>query len=66
MIIASHYPFYNKKGMYFAKIFPKKSYIVGIEAEEKYPGGRKELGPIEMKKGCFTLLTPPVLTWAVN
>lgn len=52
--------------MYFAKIFPKKSYIVGIEAEEKYPGGRKELGPIEMKKGCFTLLTPPVPTWAVN
>lgn len=39
VIIASHYPFYNKKGMYFAKIFPKKSYIVGIEAEEKYPGG---------------------------
>ena len=39
IIITSHYPFYNKKGMYFAKVFPKKSYIIGIEAEEKYPGG---------------------------
>lgn len=39
VLIASHYPFYNKKGMYFAKIFPKRSYIVGIKAEEKYPGG---------------------------
>ncbi|NMA86946.1 MAG: FAD-dependent oxidoreductase [Tissierellia bacterium] len=39
VIIASHYPFYNKKGMYFSKIFPKKSCIIGIKAEEKYPGG---------------------------
>ncbi|MDR7857221.1 FAD-dependent oxidoreductase [Tissierella sp.] len=38
-IIASHYPFYNKHGMYFARIYPERSYIVGIKAKEKYPGG---------------------------
>ncbi|MCF6464996.1 FAD-dependent oxidoreductase [Clostridium sp. Cult2] len=39
VIIASQYPFYNKQGMYFSRIFPIRSYIVGIKAKEKYPGG---------------------------
>lgn len=39
VIIASQYPFYNKHGIYFARVFPKRSYIVGIKAKEKYPGG---------------------------
>lgn len=39
VIIASHYPFYNKHGMYFARIFPERSYIVAVKAKEKYPGG---------------------------
>ena len=39
VIIASHYPFYNKHGGYFTRLYPEKSYIVGIKAKEKYPGG---------------------------
>lgn len=39
VIIASQYPFYNKRGFYFARLFPKRSYIVAIKAKEKYPGG---------------------------
>lgn len=39
VIMASQYPFYNKHGMYFARLYPKRSYIVGIYAKEKYPGG---------------------------
>jgi len=39
VIIASQYPFYNKKGLYFSRLYPKRSYIVGIHAKEKYPGG---------------------------
>lgn len=39
IIIASQYPFYNKKGLYFSRLFPKRSYVVGIKAKEKYPGG---------------------------
>lgn len=39
VIIASHYPFYNKHGMYFARIYLERSYALAIKAKEKYPGG---------------------------
>lgn len=39
MIIASHYPYYNKHGMYFARIYVDRSYSIAIKAKEKYPGG---------------------------
>ena len=39
VIIASHYPFFNKAGLYFARISAERSYIVAVKAEEKYPGG---------------------------
>lgn len=39
VIIASQYPFYNKHGIYFTRLYPKRSYILGIYAREKYPGG---------------------------
>jgi len=39
VIIASHYPFYNKPGLYFTRIYPERSYVIAIRAKEKYPGG---------------------------
>jgi len=39
VIIASHYPCYNKPGLYFARIYPERSYVIAIKAREKYPGG---------------------------
>jgi glycine/D-amino acid oxidase-like deaminating enzyme/nitrite reductase/ring-hydroxylating ferredoxin subunit len=39
VIIASHYPFYNKHGMYFARLYTERSYSIAIKAKEKYPGG---------------------------
>ncbi|NLO97606.1 MAG: FAD-dependent oxidoreductase [Peptococcaceae bacterium] len=39
VIIASHYPFYNKSGFYFARIYPERTYIIAIKAKENYPGG---------------------------
>lgn len=39
VIIASHYPFYNKKGFYFSRIYVQRSYILGIKTKEKFPGG---------------------------
>lgn len=39
VIIASHYPFYNKHGMYYSRIYSERSYVVAIKAKEKYPGG---------------------------
>ncbi|NLP14120.1 MAG: FAD-dependent oxidoreductase [Clostridium sp.] len=39
IIIASHYPCYNKAGLYFTRIYPERSYVVAIKAKESYPGG---------------------------
>jgi glycine/D-amino acid oxidase-like deaminating enzyme/nitrite reductase/ring-hydroxylating ferredoxin subunit len=39
VIIASHYPCYNKHGLYFARIYPERSYVTAIKAKENYPGG---------------------------
>ncbi|MGI5901045.1 MAG: FAD-dependent oxidoreductase [Desulfitobacteriia bacterium] len=39
VIIASHYPFYNKSGLYFARLYTERSYALAIQAEEQYPGG---------------------------
>ncbi|MPM78905.1 Cytochrome b6-f complex iron-sulfur subunit [bioreactor metagenome] len=39
VILATHYPFLNKEGFYFARIYVERDYIVAIRAEEKYPGG---------------------------
>lgn len=39
VIIASHYPFYNKQGMYYARIYQLRSYVLAIKPKEKFPGG---------------------------
>ncbi len=39
VIMASHYPFYNKHGMYFARLYTERAYAIGFTAKEKYPGG---------------------------
>jgi glycine/D-amino acid oxidase-like deaminating enzyme/nitrite reductase/ring-hydroxylating ferredoxin subunit len=39
LIIATHYPCYNKPGLYFTRIYTERSYVVAIKANENYPGG---------------------------
>lgn len=39
LIIASHFPFYDGKGFYFARIYPERSYILGVRIKEKFPEG---------------------------
>ena len=39
VVIASHYPFFNKHGLYFARLYVERSYILAIQAKEQYPGG---------------------------
>jgi glycine/D-amino acid oxidase-like deaminating enzyme/nitrite reductase/ring-hydroxylating ferredoxin subunit len=39
IILASHYPFLNKEGFYFARLYVERDYAVAIRAKEKYPGG---------------------------
>lgn len=39
VIIASHYPFYDGKGMYFAKMYPSRSYLMAFKIEGTPPDG---------------------------
>jgi glycine/D-amino acid oxidase-like deaminating enzyme/nitrite reductase/ring-hydroxylating ferredoxin subunit len=39
VIVASHFPFYDAKGFYFARMEPERSYIVAVKTREEYPGG---------------------------
>jgi len=39
IIVASHYPFYNKAGLYFTRLYTEQSYVVAVKAKESYPGG---------------------------
>ncbi|MEH7417864.1 FAD-dependent oxidoreductase [Neobacillus drentensis] len=39
VIIASHFPFYDKPGLYFAKMYADRSYAIGIKTKQEYPGG---------------------------
>ncbi|MBS4539160.1 FAD-dependent oxidoreductase [Clostridium sp. D2Q-11] len=39
VIIASHYPMENLKGLYFSRIYTERAYIIGVLAEENFPEG---------------------------
>jgi glycine/D-amino acid oxidase-like deaminating enzyme/nitrite reductase/ring-hydroxylating ferredoxin subunit len=39
IIVASHFPCYDGLGMYFARIYTEKSYVVGVKLKEKFTEG---------------------------
>jgi len=39
VIIASHFPAYGSNGYYFARMYPERSYVLGVTIKEKFPGG---------------------------
>lgn len=39
VVIASHYPFYDGKGFYFARMYPVRSYLLGLKIEGDFPNG---------------------------
>ena len=39
VIVASHFPFNDEKGLYFARVHVSRSYVLGIRTEQEYPGG---------------------------
>ncbi|RLL48258.1 FAD-dependent oxidoreductase [Oceanobacillus piezotolerans] len=39
IIAASHFPFYDKESFYFTRMYPERSYIIAMKAEDEYPGG---------------------------
>lgn len=39
VILASHYPCYDGRGLYFTRLYPERSYALAVKIKEKYPGG---------------------------
>ncbi|WP_071396170.1 FAD-dependent oxidoreductase [Bacillus tuaregi] len=39
VIIASHFPFFDKEGLYFTKMYPERSYVIAVKAGKEFPGG---------------------------
>lgn len=39
VVIASHFPCYDGLGLYFARMYAEKSYVLGVKIKEKFPEG---------------------------
>lgn len=39
VVLATHYPFYDAPGFYFARMEPSRSYALGVRLEEPFPEG---------------------------
>ncbi|MEC0304013.1 FAD-dependent oxidoreductase [Terribacillus saccharophilus] len=39
VVVASHFPFYDGKGFYFARLYQDRSYVVAAKPKTSYPGG---------------------------
>lgn len=39
LIISTHFPFYGGHGFYFARMYPERSYALGVRVKETFPGG---------------------------
>lgn len=39
LVIASHFPFHDGLGLYFARMYPDRSYILGVKTHDKLPDG---------------------------
>ncbi len=39
IVMATHFPFYDLKGVYFSRMHPERSYVLAASVKEEYPGG---------------------------
>lgn len=39
LVAASHYPFCDKKGLFFARMYVERAYILGLKTKKAFPGG---------------------------
>jgi FAD dependent oxidoreductase./Rieske [2Fe-2S] domain. len=39
VILASHYPFYDAKGLYFTRLYPERAYALGVRINGKFAEG---------------------------
>ncbi|SHI91578.1 Glycine/D-amino acid oxidase [Clostridium amylolyticum] len=39
VVICTHFPFYDGRGLYFARMYPERSYVLGVKAIKIFSGG---------------------------
>lgn len=39
VVLASHYPFYDRHGLYFSRLYPERSYALGVRISDAFPEG---------------------------
>lgn len=39
VVIASHYPFYDGAGFYFARMYPERTYLLAVKPQKTFSGG---------------------------
>ncbi|WP_026586301.1 FAD-dependent oxidoreductase [Bacillus sp. NSP9.1] len=39
VVCCTHFPFHDKKGFYFARLEPSRSYVLAVKPKQPYPGG---------------------------
>lgn len=39
IVAASHFPFCDKKGLFFARMYVERAYILGVKTKKAFPGG---------------------------
>lgn len=39
LVMASHYPFHDKSGLYFSRMYEERSYLIAVKTNMKFPGG---------------------------
>ncbi|MDC3412970.1 FAD-dependent oxidoreductase [Terrihalobacillus insolitus] len=39
IVSASHFPFHEGQGFFSARMYPERSYIIGVKTDKKFPGG---------------------------
>ena len=39
IVVATHYPFYDRHGLYFSRLYPERSYALGVQIRNDFPDG---------------------------
>jgi len=55
-VIATHYPFYDKPGFYFARVYASRSYVLGVKVDGNVPEGMQISAddPVRSFRSCKT------------
>ena len=62
IIVATHFPFLNKNGSYFLKLYQHRSYVLALEGAQNVDGMYMD----EMERGISFRIIKAICYWAVE